>query len=96
MNKDVIWKEIVAHERKISEGLQQPGAEEYARELHELTQGYFTSTTFAARWGTSGFPMVGFRPPTRLQLPHRPPIKVALISCKRAGDTSAGRCSTTM
>ena len=40
-NKESIWKEIVAHERKINDGLQQPGAEEYAREMYELTQGFF-------------------------------------------------------
>jgi hypothetical protein len=42
MNKDAVWKEIVAREKKISDGLQQPGAEEYALELHELIGGYFT------------------------------------------------------
>ena len=36
MNKEDIWNEIKAQEKKISEGLQQPGAEEYAAELHVL------------------------------------------------------------
>jgi hypothetical protein len=38
-NKDGLWDEIIAHERRISEGLQEPGAEDYAAELHELVGG---------------------------------------------------------
>jgi hypothetical protein len=40
-NKESLWNEIKAHERKITEGLLHPGAEEYAIELHELIDGYF-------------------------------------------------------
>lgn len=56
MNKEGIWKEIVAHERKISDGLQQPGAEEYALELHELIGGYFTLNRVRRSVGFFGVP----------------------------------------
>jgi hypothetical protein len=56
MNKDIIWKEIVAHEKKISDGLQQPGAEEYALELHELIGGYFPLNRVRRSVGFFGVP----------------------------------------
>ena len=56
MNKDAAWKEIVAHEKKISDGLQQPGAEEYALELHELIQGYFSLNRVRRSVGYFGVP----------------------------------------
>jgi hypothetical protein len=56
MNKDNIWDEIKAHERRISEGLQQPGAEEYARELYELIQGYFSLNRVRRSVGFYGVP----------------------------------------
>jgi hypothetical protein len=56
MNKEGIWKEIVAHERKISDGLQQPGAEEYALELHELIGGYFPLNRVRRSVGLFGVP----------------------------------------
>jgi hypothetical protein len=56
MNKDDIWDEIKAHEQKISEGLLQPGAEEYARELHELIQGYFSLNCVRRSVGFFGVP----------------------------------------
>jgi hypothetical protein len=55
-NKESIWKEIVAQERKISDGLQQPGAEEYARELHELIQGFFPLNRVRRSVGFFGVP----------------------------------------
>jgi len=56
MNKESIWKEIVAHEKKISDGLQQPGAEEYALELHELIGGYFPLNRVRRSVGFFGVP----------------------------------------
>ncbi|MBX9627210.1 MAG: hypothetical protein K2X82_25630 [Gemmataceae bacterium] len=56
MNKESIWKEIVAHERKISDGLQQPGAEEYAVELHELIGGYYPLNRVRRSVGFFGVP----------------------------------------
>lgn len=56
MNKEAIWKEIVAHERRISEGLQQPGAEEYALELHELIGGYYPLNRVRRSVGYHGVP----------------------------------------
>jgi len=56
MNKDAVWKEIVAHEKKISDGLQQPGAEQYALELHELIGGYFTLNRVRRSVGFFGVP----------------------------------------
>jgi hypothetical protein len=56
MNKDIIWKEIIAHEKKISDGLQQPGAEEYAREMYELTQGFFSLSRVRRSVGYFGVP----------------------------------------
>jgi hypothetical protein len=56
MNKESIWKEIVAHERKINSGLQQPGAEEYAREMYELTQGFFSLNRVRRSVGFFGIP----------------------------------------
>ncbi|MEO2090169.1 MAG: hypothetical protein ABGY75_11810 [Gemmataceae bacterium] len=56
MNKESIWKEIVAHERKISDGLQQPGAEQYALELHELIGGYFPLNRVRRSMGFFGVP----------------------------------------
>jgi hypothetical protein len=56
MNKESIWKEIVAHERKINDGLQQPGAEEYAAELHELIGGYFSLQRVRRSVGFLGVP----------------------------------------
>jgi hypothetical protein len=56
MNKEGIWKEIVAHERKINDGLQQPGAEEYAREMYELTQGFFSLNRVRRSVGFFGVP----------------------------------------
>jgi hypothetical protein len=56
MNKEIIWKEIIAHEKKISEGLQQPGAEEYALELHELIGGYFPLNRVRRSVGFFGVP----------------------------------------
>jgi hypothetical protein len=56
MNKEGIWKEIIAHEQKISDGLQQPGAEEYALELHELIGGYFTLNRVRRSVGFFGVP----------------------------------------
>lgn len=56
MNKEGIWKEIVAHERKISDGLQQPGAEEYALELHELIGGYYPLNRVRRSVGFFGVP----------------------------------------
>ncbi len=56
MNKEDIWKEIKEQERKISEGLQQPGAEEYALELHELIQGYFSLKRVRRSVGYFGVP----------------------------------------
>jgi hypothetical protein len=55
-NKDAIWSEIVAHERQIAEGLQQPGAEEYALELHELIQGFFSLDHVRRSVGYFGVP----------------------------------------
>lgn len=55
-SKEGIWKEIVAHERKISEGLQQPGAEKYALELHELIQGFFPLNKVRRSVGYFGVP----------------------------------------
>lgn len=55
-SKAGIWKEIVAHERKISEGLQQPGAEEYAAELHELIGGYYSLNRVRRSVGFFGVP----------------------------------------
>jgi hypothetical protein len=56
MNKDAVWKEIIAHEKKISEGLQQPGAEEYALELHELIGGYYPLNRVRRSVGFFGVP----------------------------------------
>lgn len=56
MNKEAVWKEIIAHEKKISEGLQQPGAEEYALELHELIGGYFPLNRVRRSVGYFGVP----------------------------------------
>lgn len=56
MNKETIWKEIVAHERKINDGLQQPGAEEYALELHELIGGYYPLNRVRRSVGLFGVP----------------------------------------
>lgn len=56
MNKDAVWKEIIAHEKKISDGLQQPGAEEYALELHELIGGYFPLNRVRRSVGFFGVP----------------------------------------
>ncbi len=56
MNKEGIWNEIVAHERKINDGLQQPGAEEYAVELHELIGGYFPLNRVRRSVGFFGVP----------------------------------------
>lgn len=56
MNKDAVWKEIVAHEKKINDGLQQPGAEEYALELHELIGGYFPLNRVRRSVGFFGVP----------------------------------------
>ncbi|WP_149111098.1 hypothetical protein [Limnoglobus roseus] len=56
MNKESVWKEIVAHERKINDGLQQPGAEEYAREMYELTQGFFSLSRVRRSVGYFGVP----------------------------------------
>lgn len=61
MNKESIWKEIVAHERKINDGLQQPGAEEYAREMYKLTQGFFSLSRVRRSVGYFGVP-VGWVP----------------------------------
>jgi hypothetical protein len=56
INKNALWDEIKAHERKITEGLQQPGAEEYARELYELVQGYFSLNRIRRSVGFFGVP----------------------------------------
>src|SRR5262249_36071033 len=56
MNKYAIWKEIVAHEKKINDGLQQPGAEEYAQELYELIGGYFSLKKVRRSVGFFGVP----------------------------------------
>jgi hypothetical protein len=56
MNKEDIWNEIKAHEKKISGGLQQPGAEEYALELHELIGGYFSLNRVRRSVGFFGVP----------------------------------------
>ncbi len=56
INKDALWDEIKAHERKIAAGLQQPGAEEYALELHELIQGYFPLNRVRRSVGYFGVP----------------------------------------
>ncbi len=56
VNKDAIWKEIVAHEKKINDGLQQPGAEEYAQELYELIGGYFSLKKVRRSVGYFGVP----------------------------------------
>jgi hypothetical protein len=56
MNKESIWNEIKAHERKINDGLQQPGAEEYAQELHELIGGYFSLKEVRRSVGYFGVP----------------------------------------
>lgn len=56
MNKDGIWKEIVAHERKISDGFQQPGTEDYALELHELIDGYYPLNRVRRSVGFFGVP----------------------------------------
>jgi hypothetical protein len=56
MNKDTVWKEIVAHEKKINIGLHQPGAEEYAVELHELIGGYFSLKKVRRSVGFFGVP----------------------------------------
>jgi hypothetical protein len=61
LNKEMIWKEIVTHERKISDGLQQPGAEEYALELHELIGGYYPLNRVRRSVGFFGIP-VGWVP----------------------------------
>lgn len=55
-NKERIWDEIKKHERKITEGLQQPGAEEYAEFLHDLTGGYFTLKRVRRSVGYFGVP----------------------------------------
>jgi len=55
-NKERIWDEIKKHERKISEGLQQPGTEEYAEFLHDLTGGYFTLKRVRRSVGYFGVP----------------------------------------
>jgi hypothetical protein len=56
VNKDAIWKEIVAHEKKINDGLQQPGAEEYAQELYELIGGYLSLKKVRRSVGFFGVP----------------------------------------
>lgn len=56
MNKEDIWNAIKAHEKKINDGFQQPGADEYARELHELTQGYFSLDYVRHSVGSFGVP----------------------------------------
>ena len=56
MNKEDIWNEIKAQEKKISDGLQQPGAEEYAAELHELIGGYFPLNRVRRSVGYFGVP----------------------------------------
>lgn len=56
VNKEAIWKEIIAHEKKIAEGLQQPGAEEYAVELHDLIGGFFTLNRVRRSVGYFGVP----------------------------------------
>lgn len=56
MNKEDIWNEIKAQEKKISEGLQQPGAEEYALELHELIGGYYPLNRVRRSVGLFGVP----------------------------------------
>jgi hypothetical protein len=60
-NKDVLWKEIIAHERRISEGLQEPGAEDYAAELHELVDGTVSLDHIRRSVGYHGVP-VGWTP----------------------------------
>jgi hypothetical protein len=56
MNKEDILNEIKAQEKKISDGLQQPGAEEYALELHELIGGYFSLNWVRRSVGFFGVP----------------------------------------
>jgi hypothetical protein len=55
-NKERIWDEIKKHERKITEGLQQPGAEEYAEYLHGLIGGYFSLKRVRRSVGYFGVP----------------------------------------
>lgn len=56
LNKEDIWNEIKAQEKKINDGLQQPGAEEYAAELHELIGGYFSLNRVRRSVGFFGVP----------------------------------------
>jgi hypothetical protein len=56
VNKDAIWKEIDAHEKKINDGLQQPGAKEYAQELYELIGGYLSLKKVRRSVGFFGVP----------------------------------------
>lgn len=56
MNKDVVWKEIIVYEEKISDGLQQLGAEEYALELYELIGGYYPLNRVRRSVGFFGVP----------------------------------------
>jgi hypothetical protein len=56
MNKERIWEEIKKHERKISEGLQQPGAEEYAEFIHDLIGGYYSLKRVRRSVGYFGVP----------------------------------------
>lgn len=55
-NKDALWKEIIEHERRISEGLKEPGADEYAAELHELVEGYVPLGKIRRSVGYHGVP----------------------------------------
>jgi hypothetical protein len=56
MNKEGMWNEIKAQEKKFSEGLQQPGAEEHAAELHEPIGGYFSLNRVRRSVGFFGVP----------------------------------------
>jgi hypothetical protein len=56
MNKERIWDEIKKHERKITEGLQQPGAEEYAEFIHDLIGGYYSLKRVRRSVGYFGVP----------------------------------------
>jgi hypothetical protein len=55
-NRKVIWSEITNLERSIREGLLAPDAEDYAEDLHELIQGYFSLKRVRRSVGYFGIP----------------------------------------